>query len=89
MKENKTNVKTRSEIYRLTRCENGQGRTKRTVYGVAVYGDGNDTERVTEVFPDISGNESEVSAFISMINREKLSPIHIREVIDDRFDIVK
>ena len=61
------------------------GTENRISYGIAVYSDPeiNGTASVITAVHDISGNKKMMDALVLMCNSHHLSPIHLKDIIED------
>ena len=74
-------------FYGLTEERFYDGETYRCSYGIAVYAESDcgGTDCVLETVSDITSDRKSLEELILQCNLQKLSPIHLHDVIEDFF----
>ena len=72
-------------IYEMTEESYSSEGNTRVSYGIAAYADSKDggTATIIDVIHDITSDKQALLALITLCNQLNLSPMHLREVIDD------
>ena len=76
-----------SFVYGIVREEYSLSDTRRVSYGIVCYADPetDGTATIIASARDISSDFDSVSRLVDLCNRHILSPLHLRDVVDDFF----